>query len=437
MSRQVAGLLVCLGGAMLVAPQVQAYSALDGDSPWMLGDWGGKRTALEEQGISFTLGYVSESAWNAAGGYNHDRTARYSDQWTLGTTLDLDRLFSIPNATFQFSLTDRNGRDITRDRLVDPRSGALSSTQEVWGRGQTTRITQLWYQQSYFDNTLDIKLGRIPVGGDFASIDSQFQNLALGSGQPGNWAGGIWYNWPVSQWAGRVRLNMTPEWYAQVGVFNQNPSNLEVSNALDLKHSGTTGTLVPVELGWTPRLGAQQLPGKYAIGGYYSSAPANAVYLENDNGDPRQESRRYGAYFVAQQQVTAHEGDVHRGMTLTFQGIYNDRQTANVDRYLSAAMSYVGPFDARPKDDMGVGLAWVHVNDDVTRSQRRNNTGQAFGSVLYSPVQGSEYDMEVYYGFHMSPWLTLRPNIQYMVHPGGVTDVDNALVGGLKVQATL
>ena len=32
-------------------------------------------------------------------------------------------------------------------------------------------------------------------------------------------------------------------------------------------------------------------------------------------------------------------------------------------------------------------------------------------------------------------WLTVRPNLQYITHPGGVDEVDNALVAGLKIQS--
>ncbi|MPQ71125.1 carbohydrate porin [Pseudomonas sp. MWU12-2323] len=33
-----------------------------------------------------------------------------------------------------------------------------------------------------------------------------------------------------------------------------------------------------------------------------------------------------------------------------------------------------------------------------------------------------------------SAWLTVRPNVQYIVHPGGTDHVDNVLVAGIKLQ---
>jgi porin len=43
------------------------------------------------------------------------------------------------------------------------------------------------------------------------------------------------------------------------------------------------------------------------------------------------------------------------------------------------------------------------------------------------------------YGYQATPWLTLRPNLQYIIEPGAFSgqDIDNALVVGLQVKAAL
>ncbi|WP_346796781.1 carbohydrate porin [Halomonas sp. Bachu 37] len=420
-------------GLWAVFSPVQANSIFDSSSAWMLGDWNGKRSSLEQQGVEFNLGYISESAWNAHGGYNRDRTVRYSDQWTTGISFDLDTLFGLPNASFQFTLTNRNGDNLTTDRLVYPESGSVSSVQEVYGRGNVTRITQLWYRQQFFDEALDVKLGRIPVSDDFATFDSRFQNLYLGSAQPGNQAGSIWYNWPVSQWATRVRWNATGEHYVQMGLFDLNPSNLDPDNGLDLKHSGTTGALIPVEFGWTPELGSDSLPGQYKIGGYYSTAGATDYTADREDAT---QSYRMGLYYVVDQQITTRDDDVSRGLSLFSMSTWNDRDTAYIDKYVSIGMQYKGPFDARPKDDFGIGLAWANVNEHYDTYMRRDASGGQ-ASPGPRPAQSEEYNAEIYYGFHVADWLVLRPNLQYVIHPGGVNDTDNALVGGLMVEANL
>ena len=430
-------------GALSLAGSVHAAGAFTEESPWMTGDWGGARTELLEKGYDFSLEYVGEVGSNLDGGYNDDTTARYSDQFALGVKMDLEKILGWKDAEFKLAITERSGRNISNDRIGDPRAGTLSSSQEVWGRGQTWRLTQMWYKQGYFDDKLNVKIGRFGPGEDFNSFPCDFQNLAFCGSQVGNWVGNIWYNWPVSQWALRIKYNITPEVYAQVGVFEQNPSYLETGNGFKLSGSGTKGMILPVELVWTPKL--NDLPGEYRLGYYYSTAKADDVY-EDGNGQAaaisgasyKSHSSKHGAWVVAQQQLTSHNGSAARGLSIFANATVHDKDTNFVDNYQQIGLTYMGPFDARPKDDIGVGIARIHVNDDVRKNRRLvndlNNVDD-YDNPTYLPIQDTEYNAEIYYGFHVTNWLTVRPNVQYIKHPGGVNQVDDALVAGLKIQS--
>lgn len=438
--------LTLIGGisALGFASAIQAAPAFDSDSKWMLGDWGGNRTELEKQGYSFSLDYVGEVGSNLHGGYDHDRTARYSDQFGLGTHLDLQKILGWNDAQFQLTITQRSGNNISNDRINDPRVGGFTSAQEVWGRGQTTRLTQMWYQQAFFDQKLDIKAGRFGQGEDFNSFPCDFQNLAFCGSQVGNWAGSIWYNWPVSQWALRVKYHLTPQLYAQVGAYEQNPSNLDRGNGFKLSGSGTQGTVLPVELVWTPTLNG--LPGEYRAGYYYSSAKATDVYKDS-SGQPavlsgeayRSSSSKHGAWLGIQQQLTTRASDQSRGLNVFANATVHDKKTNAIDNYVQAGVVYKGPFDARPKDDIGFAMARVHVNPAYRKNAEATNQVHAivdYNDADYLPPQHTEYSAELYYGVHVTNWLTVRPNLQYIRHPGGVYNVDNALIGGLKIQSS-
>ncbi|ENZ7914688.1 carbohydrate porin [Klebsiella aerogenes] len=412
----------------------QAADAFSTGSPWMLGDWGGLRSDLEQDGVSFQAGYTMESASNLAGGYHTSTTARYSDQWAFGVNLDLEKLLNWQDAEFQMTITDRNGQNLS-DQIADPRTGMLSSVQEVYGRGQTWRLTQFWLRKGLFGDVLDLKAGRVTVGEDFDNFDSKFQNLAFGSGQAGNWRGDHWYNWPVSQWGGRVRLNITPEVFMQVGFYNQNPYNYDRGDGFRLEFSPTEGNLVPVELGWQPKLGSDKLPGNYRLGYYYSSVNDN-VYGSWHNGGFNDTAHAYGGYILAQQQLTAQGGSTDRGITLTLQAVMNDHKTSKTDNYQSIAVTWKGPFDARPQDEIGVGAARIHVNSAYTRMLHQENAfnGETdYNSPTYLPVQeGAEYNYEVYYNVQATDWLQIRPNLQYVSAPGAVSEVDDAFIGGIS-----
>ncbi|MDD1137556.1 carbohydrate porin [Pseudomonas sp. TNT2022 ID233] len=430
--------------AMMLAGSVHAADAFSSDSEWMTGDWGGERTKLIEQGIDIKMDYVGEVGGNLHGGFNDDKTARYADQFGLGVALDLQKLWGWDNTQAKVQFTNRNGYNISNDRVGDPRAGTLSSSQEVYGRGHMVRLTQLWIKHQFFDNKLDIKAGYFGEGEDFNTFPCEFQNLAFCGSQVGNWATNIWYNWPVSQAAIRVKYNINDELYAQIGAYNQNPSQLEHGNGFKLSGSGTKGTVLPVELVWSPN--PNSLPGEYRVGYYKSTADADDVREDVNGFDAattgdayRTHSSKHGYWFVAQQQLTSHNGDKSRGLSIAANATFHDKDTNFIDNYQSVMFVYKGLFDSRPKDDFGIGAARIHVNDDVKKNAELLNVSNGvsdYDNPVFSPIRETEYNYEINYGFHVTNWLTVRPNLQYITHPGGVDEVDNALVAGLKIQST-
>nr|WP_110950121.1 carbohydrate porin [Pseudomonas bohemica] len=438
------GLAALSFAAMGLTTCAQAAPAFDSESPWMLGDWGGKRSELSKQGYDFKLDTVVEVGSNLHGGYDHDKSTRYSDQFALGAHMDLQKILGWHDAEFQLTLTNRNGDNISNDRIGDPRVGTLSSSQEVWGRGNVSRLTDLWYQQKFLDQKLSIKVGRFNEGEDFNTFPCDFQNLALCGSQVGNWGGGIWYNWPISQWAMRVKYQLNPELFVQVGAFEQNPSNLENDNAFKLSGSGNKGAVLPVELVWTPRV--NDLPGEYRLGYYYSTADSSDVdkdsngrYAALSGEDYSSSSSKHGMWLTLRQQVTRQASDNSRGLSLFANGTLHDKKTNMIDNFVALGATYTGPFDARPKDDIGLGISRIHVNPAYRKNINLRNQANAvsdYNDPAFLPVQDTEYNAELYYGVHVANWLTVRPNLQFIRHPGGVNQVDDALVAGLKIQSS-
>ena len=438
--------LICqlsAAAALVLSANAMAADAFSADSKWMTGDWGGERTKLIEQGIDIKADYVGEMGANLHGGYNDDKTGRYSDQFGLGVALDLQKLWGWDNTQAKIQLTNRNGQNISNDRIGDPRAGTLSSSMEVYGRGHMVRLTQFWIQHQMFDNKLDVKLGYFGEGEDFNTFPCDFQNLSFCGSQVGNYVS-TWYNWPVSQAAIRVKYHITPELYAQIGAYNQNPSQLEHGNGFKLSGSGTKGTVIPVELVWSPKVNG--LPGEYRVGYYKSTADAADVREDVNGGDAgttgaayRVRSSKTGYWGVLQQQLTTHNGDASRGLNIAANVTFHDKDTNLVDNYQSVMLVYKGPFDARTKDDVGIGIARIHANSDVKKNAELINAAGGFTDYDqsgFAPLRNTEYNVEINYGFHVTNWLTVRPNLQYVANPGGVKEVDNALVAGLKIQST-
>jgi len=103
--------LLVIGIALL-----PAYARANETTPFsdsLTGDWGGWRSRLRDDGFNFTLGYTTETASNVQGGTKEG--VRYTDQWSLGSTLDLDKLLGLHDSHLQITVTDRNGRNLSSD----------------------------------------------------------------------------------------------------------------------------------------------------------------------------------------------------------------------------------------------------------------------------------------------------------------------------------
>jgi porin len=72
---------------------------------------------------------------------------RNADQFAFGVTLDTDKLVGLKGGKFQITITDRNGQNLSADANL----GTLMQVQEIYGRGNTFRWTQFWYQQLFFE----------------------------------------------------------------------------------------------------------------------------------------------------------------------------------------------------------------------------------------------------------------------------------------------
>lgn len=399
-------------------------------APGLLGDIGGVRSRLADAGVSLTARYTSESAYNFNGG---DRElVRETGQFDASAMADLDPLVGIKGGRMQATITYRRGRDLGADANL----GVLQQVQEVYGRGQTWRLTQFWYEQDFADGKVSLKLGRDNPGQDFAAFSCHFQNLSFCGAPPGNVVGDYWYNWPVSQWTARLKVKLGQGGFAQVGAYDVNPRNLH--NQLFNWHvHGATGVLVPVEAGWS---GTSSRTGRISairVGGWYSTADANDVLLDVNRQprlltglEPLQRSSRYGVWFVAQHQLTgrAEDGKAVSGLSVYLNVTQADRRTSTTDNQIAAGLFYKGLVPALPEDVLGIGIARTNVNARAARA-----------GLLPSGPGGldAEYAGEIFYSLHPFDWLDLRPNLQLVNQPGGRKHVPNVAILGLKAAVTL
>jgi porin len=363
------------------------------------------------------------------------RTGRYTHQLDLETLFDLDKLAGIHDARIQFTLTDRFGRSLSNDVLHNQ-----FAVQELYGAGQNFRLAELNYQQDFADHRVHIELGWSPLGDDFARLPDfcKFQNGVICGHANAMTTNSGAHNFPTGQWGAHIKVHATPVFYVATGAYQVNPNEGDKDKGFDLGFN-STGVFVPVEVGWETGRGYGGLPGDYKLGAYYNSSDTPDVYDDLHGmpagltGEPFIERNgRYGAYGIASQTVYKPSPDSIRGLRLGIMAGAGDRATSRYSYFWIAGGVWQGTFPGRDHDFIAFMAAYARTNPRLTRYQRERD-GLVPASV---GIQTYERIVEVDYGAVVTPWLTLRPNLQYVIRPGGTGAIRNALVFGLYTQVT-
>jgi len=402
----------------------------------LTGDWGGVRQRLHDDGVDLGADYVGEFAHNSSGGFR--RTDAYADQIHLRAAFDFGKLWGWTGASLHIDVTNRNGNQLDQKAGL----GTLLETQEIHGAGNVTRLTRFYYEQALWNDLVDIKFGRMDIGDDFFSFSCNFQNLNFCGSLPGYITKG-WYDWPVSQTGGVLRLRPNAAWSLKLGAFDVNSNNAATSQGLKLSPAGRSqGTLMLAELEWDTALAGnatdgRPLAGSWRLGGWHNSA--NYPDLFSDVGGmppgagmatPRMRGHVSGTYAMGQQQITHNAAG--GGLSLFGNLVLADSATDLIDQMVSAGLFYDAPFASRPHDRIGFVIGRDHVSRHAADNLRAQNA-QGLQSL---PIPGYEYITELNYNVQLWRGLSLMPNLQYIHHPGGSSGNANAGVLGLRVAAT-
>ncbi|AMB46066.1 hypothetical protein Y590_14175 [Methylobacterium sp. AMS5] len=397
----------------------------------VLGNFGGVRDDLFRAGIRMDGSFDYQTSTNVQGGPY--QSLRGAGQLAVRSAVDMDRLAGLAGGTFNVALTYRFGRGLTADQHF----GVLQQTEEIFGRGRFPRLTQLSYTQR-FGEFVDLKFGRLPVSTDFAGFACEFQNLTFCGNQPGNLVGNYWYNWPVSQYAARLRLGNTDTGYLMAGVYQVNPRDLE--NGFNFDPSGAVGALAIVEAAAFPTLPPFSYPGSYTVGAWYQTGGGPDLFLNREGlplavvgGAPVANRERSGLYGVAVQELYRPNPANPLGSFSAFVRVtMANSSTSFIDRQETIGFVYKGFWAARPLDWIGFGIGQSHASRGLAQSLQAANLLDGGAR----PIPGYERALEVFYSLALSPDVVVRPNIQFINRPGGVAGRTDILVFGVKSGVT-
>ena len=423
----------------------------------LLGDMGGIRTFLGKYGISIGLQETSEVLGNVTGG---TRTGFAYDGLTLmNLGVDTQKAFGLEGGIFNISALQIHGRNLSTDNLQTLQTASGIEAE------RTTRLWELWYQQSFLDGRLDVKLGQQSVDQEFLTStgSSVFINTAMGwpiLPSADLYAGGPAY--PLSSLGVRLRAKGIGPFSLLAGVFDDNPPGGPFNDNSQLRgaeRSGTrfnlgTGALFIAEVQYAinqPSEGqadqggaAAGLPGTYKLGGWYDTGSFPDKRFDNaggllanplGTGEALMRQHNYSVYGVVDQAVWRPDptGPAIVGVFARIMGAPADRNFVSFS--VNAGVTVKAPLPGRDDDTFGIGWGIAKVGGNVTRFDRDINS-----FVGYSPVRANENFIEVTYQYQAAGWWQIQPDFQYVFMPGaGIANslnpskrIDNEAVFGVR-----
>lgn len=415
--------------AQALADEEAPSVAVASDLPSAYRDW---KRDLVTTGIAYTINYTSEELTAVSGG---DSSAlAHAGQLSFTGQADMDKIAGWKGASVTVSVSKRDGQGINARSGI----GALLGPQEIFGRGNITRISQFWLDQNLFKGRVSLRAGRGNAGSDFEEFDCNFINLSYCGNQVGNVVSDYWYNYPISQWAVITTIHTTPKSYFKVGAYQVNKRNLGRSLLGPLKPGGGSGVLVPAELGWKSRSGSAGTSVK--LGAWYSTAERADVYLDRQRqsvaqtGQPfLQRSGSYGSYLSVVARMAPSGEDRPERLTAFFNAVAADSRTSTVDRSLAAGLVFSGFVPGRLKDQIGIAVSANHLNRrllDYRVEQGSVEPGTAMSKT-------GENAVELFYGFQVTSYLQFRPDFQWVHNPGGTSPGRDALILGARTSITI
>jgi porin len=377
--------------------------------PGLTGTWFGLRETLVQRGITPSITYTTDVLGNPVGGLR--KGIAYAGQLNADLTFDLGKVAGLDGLTFNISGNWASGTDLSADDI-----GNFFVVAQAFA-GDRVRLYTLYLAQSLLDGRLDIKVGRFAPGDDFLSWPQYtfFANIALNPAVfatqvnvPGFTAA------PIGTWGARVRGKPLDTLTTTVGLYYSDPSrDLANTSGVDFAVDATgTGVLVMTEVAYllNQREGAG-LSGTYRLGGYYDSSRYSTF------ADPQSLRRgNWGVYLMADQIVYREGGAAsQRGLALFGALVAAPLQSINtIPLFASGGLVYQGILRSRPKDITALGAYIGAFSQDL-------------------PGQRVETVFELTHSMPLTRWLTVQPDIQYIIHPSGRSSISNALVIGTQL----
>lgn len=362
--------------------------------------------------------YTGELWNNAEGGLRRGTIYMYNLDGRLD--VDTDRAFGWTGGHFVVEGFYESANSLGNHYVgaVDQQSPINSACCAMW------RLYQVFYDQT-LGNT-DLRFGIYDLETEFSatkpmslflSKDLTWNTALDQSGtMPHNGTIGPG-NYPYTPLALRIRETFNSQWSIQAVIADGAADNPNDPPANGVFFSSQYGALGMAELDYTPNSHTKVMAGLW---GLTSKLPTNDKI--NPDGSLREVYGEGGGYIGGATRLYSAGG--RRGLDGFFTFGLSSQESTNVAQSLNGGLVYTGLFDARPSDKAGVNFN-VNANPASYRQAQ---------IALGNGVEHYETSFELTYRARICSWLTVQPDVQYIIQPDYDPALKNDLVIGVHFE---
>lgn len=359
-------------------------------------------------GVTFDAVYTGEPISNLSGGVQTGGT--YLDNLDLQITADRGSIFGIPGLSgFLYGLHN-NSNEFSAEYVGDSHVVSNIDAPGAW------RLFEAWLDWApRDDDSVSLRLGLYDLNSEFDATETGglFINSAHGIGTDFSQSGLNGPSiFPVTSLAFRVRTAWGTGGYGQFVVLDGVPGDPDDPGSNEIDLSDDDGALVVAEIGWSGGDWRKVAAGAWVYTADFS--PLTAPEGPQDDGNE-------GWYAFADRTVWRGES----ASAAAFLRVGQAEERFNpYDTYVGFGASLAGFLAARPDDELGLAVAIGLAGDGFEDSRQLDGL----------QTDSHETTLELTWRAPITDWLTLQPDVQYVINPGNDPALDDAWVVSLRFE---
>jgi porin len=282
------------------------------------------------------------------------------------------------------------------------------------------RLYEAWVEHTLAEGRISILAGLYDLNSEFDALEasSLFINPAHGIGTDFSQSGANGPSiFPVTSFAARVQLRLPKKLTIRTAILDGVPGDPTAPKRTAIKFRKGDGALVVTEAD-------KQLSRWRLIAGYWRYTARFEDVLASQTFATSVKRRGNQGFYLRGEGLIFGE-QAGRNMRGFFRLGRASGRFNEVRDFVSGGFSLTGLLARRPKDEAGIAFALAGSSAHARRLQRQ----------LGAPIARNEWSIEATYALKLADWLTIQPDIQYLLNPAFERE-RKALVGGVRVTVT-